>query len=262
MWHVVTAGFLFFPGLYQLCTRCARRALPGWSEADYSLISSRIVSSVHGVLAAVSGIIVITSCKDVKYSRHWLATAYIWFVIPYMVYDTYAMYLRHWFKCKDSKVLNGNDHFSAAINSLLKKEFLMLVHHISILTILVPIGLFIRGDIGDFYVGCLLVAELSTPFVSLGKLLIQMNLQNSLLHKVNGAFVLLTFFACRILLFPFMYHAYGKQFGIPLYKVPFNIPLHCNITMGTIMAPQIYWFWLICRKAMRLYSNSASNKDR
>ncbi|CAJ0944703.1 unnamed protein product [Ranitomeya imitator] len=121
---------------------------------------------------------------------------------------------------------------------------------------------FIRGDIGDFYVGCLLVAELSTPFVSLGKLLIQMNLQNSLLHKVNGAFVLLTFFACRILLFPFMYHAYGKQFGIPLYKVPFNIPLHCNITMGTIMAPQIYWFWLICRKAMRLYSNSASNKDR
>ncbi|XP_069613472.1 TLC domain-containing protein 3A isoform X2 [Ranitomeya imitator] len=230
MWHVVTAGFLFFPGLYQLCTRCARRALPGWSEADYSLISSRIVSSVHGVLAAVSGIIVITSCKDVKYSRHWLATAYIWFVIPYMVYDTYAMYLRHWFKCKDSKVLNGNDHFSAAINSLLKKEFLMLVHHISILTILVPIGL--------------------------------MNLQNSLLHKVNGAFVLLTFFACRILLFPFMYHAYGKQFGIPLYKVPFNIPLHCNITMGTIMAPQIYWFWLICRKAMRLYSNSASNKDR
>ncbi|KAG9492623.1 TLC domain-containing protein 3A [Eleutherodactylus coqui] len=262
MWHVVAAGFLFFPGLYHLCKRCACWARPGWPEADYSLISSRIVSSVQGVLAAVSGIIVITSCKDVKYDRHWLATTYLWVLIPYMVYDTYAMFFRHWYKCKDSKVLNGKDHFSSTMNSLLQKDFLMLVHHISLLTVLLPIGLFIRGDIGDFYIGCLLVAELSTPFVSLGKILIQMNLQNSLLHKVNGAFVLVTFFVCRILLFPFMYYAYGKQFGIPLYKVPFNIPLHCNITNAAIMAPQIYWFWLICRKAKKLYSNSNSGKNR
>lgn len=262
MWHVVAAGFLFFPGVYQLSNCCARRSLPGWVEADYSVLSSRVVSFVQGVLAAVSGIIVVTSCKDVKYDRHWLATTYLWVLIPYMVYDINVMYLRHWYKCKDSKVLNGKDHFSAAMNSLLKKEFLMLVHHIGTLTILAPIGLFIRGDIGDFYVGCLLVAEMSTPFVSLGKILIQLNLQNTLLHKVNGAFVLLTFFVCRILLFPYMYHAYGKQFGIPAYKVPFNIPMHCNITNAAIMAPQIYWFWLICRKAVRLYSNSTSSKDR
>ncbi|KAG8451767.1 hypothetical protein GDO86_003821 [Hymenochirus boettgeri] len=233
MWHVLAAGSFFFPGLYFLCSRCARRTLTGWTEADCSLISIRedCFPSVQGILAASSGIIVITSCKDVKFDRHWLATAYIWFIIPYMVYDIYAMYLRHWYICKEKRILNGKDHFAAAINSLLQKDFLMLVHHIAILTILVPIGL--------------------------------MKLQNSLLHKINGVFILLTFFLCRILLFPFMYYSYGKQYGIPLYKVPFNIPMHCNVTNASIMAPQIYWFWLICKKALRLYSvPSISGKDR
>lgn len=31
----------------------------------------------------------------------------------------------------------------------------------------------LRGDLGDFFVGCIFMAELSTPFVSLGKVLIQ-----------------------------------------------------------------------------------------
>ncbi|XP_018102411.1 TLC domain-containing protein 3A isoform X3 [Xenopus laevis] len=234
MWHVLAAGSFFFPGLYLLCSQCARRTLPKWTEADCSLLSTRIVSSVQGFLAASSGIIVITSCKDVKFDR-----------------------------CYDKQILNGKDHFATAMDSFLRKDFLMLVHHVVILTILVPIGLFLRSDIGDFFVGCLYVAEMSTPFVSLGKVLIQMNLQNSLLHKVNGALVLITFFLCRILLFPFMYYAYSKQYGIPLYKVPFSIPLHCNVANASIMAPQIYWFWLICKKALRLYRGPArSGKDR
>ncbi|CAH2245978.1 FAM57A [Pelobates cultripes] len=262
MWQVLAAGSLFFPGLYLVLKRCAHWAGPGWTEGECSLISARIVSSLQGILAATSGIIIITSCKDVKFDRHWLATGYIWFIIPYMVYDTYAMYLRHWYKCQDKRILNGKEHFSKAMNSLLKKDFLMLVHHTAILTIIVPIGLFLRRDIGDFFVGCLFTAELSTPFVSLGKVLIQINWQNSLLHKVNGAVVLITFFICRILLFPFMYNAYGKQYGIPIYKVPFNIPLHCNVINASIMAPQIYWFWLICRKALRLYTSHPQTKDR
>ncbi|XP_075445695.1 TLC domain-containing protein 3A isoform X2 [Ascaphus truei] len=234
MWHVLLGGSLLFPGLYLLCSRCARWALPAWSEADCSLIGA----------------------------RHWLATSYIWLIIPYMVYDTYAMYLRHWYRCQNKQTLAGKDHFATAMDSFLRKDFLMLVHHTAILTILVPIALFFRRDIGDFFVGCLYVAEMSTPFVSLGKVLIQLKLQNSLLYKVNGALVLITFFLCRILLFPFMYNAYGQQYGIPFYKVPFYIPLQCNVINASMMAPQIYWFWLICKKALRLYTSSLSSKDR
>lgn len=81
-------------------------------------------------------------------------------------------------------------------------------------------------------------------------------MQDSLLHKINGILILVTFFLCRILLFPFMYWAYGRQMNIPIYKVPFRIPLHCNVANAFLIAPQIYWFSLICRKAMRLYSSS------
>ena len=31
----------------------------------------------------------------------------------------------------------------------------------------------LRGELGDFFVGCIFTAELSTPFVSLGRILIQ-----------------------------------------------------------------------------------------
>lgn len=35
----------------------------------------------------------------------------------------------------------------------------------------------------------------------------QLKMQDTLLHKVNGILILVTFFLCRILLFPFMYAA-------------------------------------------------------
>lgn len=34
--------------------------------------------------------------------------------------------------------------------------------------------------------------------------------QHTLLHKVNGALMLVTFFICRVLLFPYLYYAYGR----------------------------------------------------
>lgn len=90
----------------------------------------------------------------------------------------------------------------------------------------------------------------------------QLKMQDTLLHKVNGILILVTFFLCRILLFPFMYAAYARQVGIPIYMVPFRIPLHCNIANASLIAPQLYWFRLICRKAARLYGGSPADKSR
>lgn len=44
----------------------------------------------------------------------------------------------------------------------------------------------LRGDLGDFFVGCIFTAELSTPFVSLGKILIQARM-NEMAETVWGA---------------------------------------------------------------------------
>lgn len=42
-----------------------------------------------------------------------------------------------------------------------------------------------RGELGDFFVGCIFTAELSTPFVSLGKILIQARM-NEMAETVPG----------------------------------------------------------------------------
>uniref|UniRef100_A0A8B9IT64 TLC domain containing 3A n=1 Tax=Amazona collaria TaxID=241587 RepID=A0A8B9IT64_9PSIT len=185
-------------------------------------------------------------------SGHWLAVEYIWVLVPYMTYDIYVMYLCHWHKSLDRGIVEKK-HSLASVWSFLLQERLMVTHHLFILIV---------GELGDFFVGCIFMAELSTPFVSLGKILMQLKMQDTLLHKVNGIFILVTFFLCRILLFPFMYAAYARQVGIPVYMVPFRIPLHCNIANASLIAPQLYWFRLICRKAARLYGRLPADKSR
>lgn len=81
---------------------------------------------------------------------------------------------------------------------------------------------------------------------------LQYKQQHTLLHKVNGALMLLTFLCCRVLLFPYLYWAYGRHAGLPLLAVPLAIPAHINLGAALLLAPQIYWFFLICRGACRL----------
>ncbi|XP_055112614.1 TLC domain-containing protein 3A isoform X3 [Symphalangus syndactylus] len=161
-------GALFFPGLFALCTWALRRSQPGWSRTDCVMISTRLVSSVHAVLATGSGIVIIRSCDDVITGRHWLAREYVWFLIPYMIYDSYAMYLCEWCRTRDQ-----NRAPSLTLRNFLSRNRLMITHHAVILFVLVPIAQRLRGDLGDFFVGCIFTAELSTPFVSLGRVLIQ-----------------------------------------------------------------------------------------
>ncbi|KAM6163666.1 TLC domain-containing protein 3A [Rhynchocyon petersi] len=254
----LASGFVFFPGLFGLSTWWLRRWRPGWTDDTCVTISTRLVSSVQAVLATASGFVIIRSCKNVITDRHWLAREYVWFLIPYMVYDFYAMYLCEWYKTKEEH----RRHSLTTFQNFLSQNRLMITHHLVILLVLVPVTQKFRGDLGDFFVGCIFTAELSTPFVSLGRVLIQLKQQHTLLYKVNGILTLTTFFLCRILLFPFMYWAYGLQQGLSLIQVPFHIPFHCNVANAFLIAPQIYWFSLLCRKAARLFDAPQALKDR
>lgn len=173
-----------------------------------------------------------------------------------MVYDTCAMYLCEWYRTREQ---NRRD-YCTIFRSYLSKNRLMITHHVAILLVLVPIAQ-LRGDRGDFFVGCIFTAELSTPFVSLGKILIQLKQQHTLLYKVNGILTLTTFFCCRILLFPFMYCSYAQQMKLNLLQVPFRIPFLCNVANAFLIAPQIYWFSLLCKKAAGLFDTPPAEKD-
>uniref|UniRef100_A0A672RUS7 Protein FAM57B-like n=1 Tax=Sinocyclocheilus grahami TaxID=75366 RepID=A0A672RUS7_SINGR len=119
---------------------------------------------------------------------------------------------------------------------------------------------FWRQGKGDYFQGVMFLAELSTPSVCLGKILIQYKQQHTLLHKVNGALMLVTFFICRVLLFPYLYYAYGRYASIPFYMVPLSVPWQCNAGAALLMAPQVYWFSLICRGAFRLFTGASRHK--
>ncbi|XP_057630829.1 TLC domain-containing protein 3A isoform X2 [Chionomys nivalis] len=173
-----------------------------------------------------------------------------------MIYDCYAMYLCEWCRTRDQKLSRV-----AIFRNFLIENRLMVTHHAVILFVLVPVSQKLRGELGDFFVGCIFTAELSTPFVSLGRVLIQLKQQHTLLYKVNGILTLTTFLFCRILLFPFMYWSYAQHKGISLLRVPFNIPLHCNVANAVLISPQLYWFSLLCRKAARLFDTAKAKKD-
>uniref|UniRef100_A0A803TX53 TLC domain containing 3A n=1 Tax=Anolis carolinensis TaxID=28377 RepID=A0A803TX53_ANOCA len=103
----------------------------------------------------------------VSSSLHWVAREYVGVLVSYMAYDIYVMYLCHWHKSEERGEA-APKHSWASLGAFLRKERLMVTHHLFILVHL-------RGELGDFFVGCIFTAELSTPFVSLGKILMQVN---------------------------------------------------------------------------------------
>ncbi|XP_007898925.1 TLC domain-containing protein 3A [Callorhinchus milii] len=251
MWLLVAQGCCFFPGLFSLTRRFLQKTYPHLTDADTAVISTRVVSAVQAVMAVVSGILITSSCNDVLRDSHWISRDYILFGSPYMAYDLFAMYLCYWYKHRGERHGNRCGHWFGLLGGFLSKNILIVLHHLLLLLVCFPITVFYRKNLGDFFLGCLLMAELSTPFLSFGKILHQFGKQRTRLYKVNAVIALVTFFVCRILLFPYMYWAFGQQFGIAVHRVPFHIPLHCSLANLMLMAPQVYWFYLLLKTVLK-----------
>ncbi|XP_022623352.1 protein FAM57A [Seriola dumerili] len=254
MFTALACGAVVFPGLFYSFRKILKSTFTHWSDADVVSVSERLVSAIHASLATAAGVRVVTSCSDVMTDSHWMVNGFAVFGAPYMAHDIYAMYLSHFHNQRvRGQVSEHSGHSLQTVKAFLVKDWMLILHHLTLLLIFMPITLFLRRGLGDFFIGCMFTTEFSTPFVSIGKILIQLGLDNTRLHRLNGIVVLLSFFTCRILIFPFMYWMYGRQFGIPLHRVPFHLPLHCNVGNLVILAPQIYWFILLLKKAKRLY---------
>lgn len=175
MLQVLACGVVVFPGLFFIFRRVLPSIFKQWTDADVVLVSERLVSSIHAIMATTAGVIVVSACSgNVMTDRYWLATYFvIWYGVPYMTYDIYAMYLSHYYRFRVKGHEEYKEHSLTTVNSFVRREFLLVLHHIALLTILLPVTLFFRRDQGDYFIGCLFLTELSTPFVSLGKILIQ-----------------------------------------------------------------------------------------
>ncbi|XP_035036947.1 ceramide synthase isoform X1 [Hippoglossus stenolepis] len=258
MWALVlvSAGAVFFPGLF-LLSKLTLRHMMGWSEGEAAVVSTRLVSSIQAVMASSAGAVIISSCRDVMEDRHWLTDSYILFATPYFAYDVYAMFLCHRHKLQVKG--HGQEQVSGAVVvGFLRTELLMVLHHVFMVTFCFPASLLWRQGKGDYFQGVLFLAELSTPSVCLGKVLIQYKKQQTLLHKVNGVLMLFTFFSCRVLLFPYLYYTYSRYVSIPVYSVPLVAPWQCNLGAALLWPLQLYWFALICRGALRLFTSRSN----
>uniref|UniRef100_A0A8K9XWK2 TLC domain-containing protein n=1 Tax=Oncorhynchus mykiss TaxID=8022 RepID=A0A8K9XWK2_ONCMY len=178
MLSILAAGSIFFPGLFLLSKRCLKHT-PGLalSEGDATIVSARLVSSIQAIMASLAGYIIASSCEDVIEDQHWLTSTYILFAVPYFAYDIYAMFLCYWHKLQ----VKGHEEeeggrpkpMGSEVASYLRREFLMVLHHVVMVTICFPVSVFWRQGKGDYFQGVMFMAELSTPSVCLGKILIR-----------------------------------------------------------------------------------------
>lgn len=65
------------------------------------------------------------------------------FAVPYFVYDIYAMFMCYWYKLQ----VKGHEEASAApkpmtsaLTSYLRREFLMVLHHVVMVTVCFPVS--------------------------------------------------------------------------------------------------------------------------
>lgn len=182
MLTILAAGSMFFPGLFLLSKQCLK-SIPAlrWSEGDAVIVSARLVSSVQAVMASSAGYIIASSCEDIIEDQHWLTSSYIMFAVPYFVYDIYAMFMCYWYKLRvkgHEEASAAPQHMRSALTSYLRREFLMVLHHVVMVTVCFPVSVFWREGKGDYFQGIMFMAELSTPSVCLGKILIQVRVHS------------------------------------------------------------------------------------
>jgi hypothetical protein len=65
-----------------------------------------------------------------------------------MAYDLYAMYLSHYYRFQVKGHEDYKRHSLSTVNSFVRKEFLLVLHHIALLTVLLPVTLVRHGGTG------------------------------------------------------------------------------------------------------------------
>lgn len=104
----------------------------GQYKAEGNVLEKRVALSPPSESATL---IILQTTHMLSFS-HWLAREYVWFLVPYMVYDIYAMYLCEWYRTREQ---NRRD-FRTIFRSYLSKNRLMITHHVAILLVLAPIA--------------------------------------------------------------------------------------------------------------------------
>ncbi|KAG8237946.1 hypothetical protein J437_LFUL016291 [Ladona fulva] len=246
-------GLVFFVSLYDLVNYIALRTSPGL----------RLVSAVQACLSCVTGAVVCWwSCpRNFLRSSHYMSEAYAWFGMAYFFYDIWSMYHVHSHDIgvvsggADMKGMSANRVHGVSLEGFwayFVRQPVIVLHHIFIGSFGFLVIVYFRGGLGDCVFGFVYLMELSTPFVSLRGILSKLKLKSSLLYVVNGITMLVTFFFCRVIMFPYVCYMYARFTGLPYWKAISSLPTTCKAGIAVLMMPQVYWFILMVQGAVKV----------
>ncbi|XP_063220215.1 TLC domain-containing protein 3A [Bacillus rossius redtenbacheri] len=262
-------GLVFFVSLYDLLNYVALRTRAGnIFRKKYELtlfevldISNKTVSAVQAVLSCLTGSVVcIWSCtRNFLRSSHFMSEAYAWFGAAYFFYDIWSMYQVHTSSFSSSHSIQTRR--MSKVKDYIVKQPMILLHHIFIGSFGFLVIVYLRGGLGDCVFGFVYLMELSTPFVSFRGILSRLKMKASTLYFVNGLVMLVTFFFCRVMMFPYVCYLYSQVVGLPFFEAVWLLPSSCKIGIGVLMLPQIYWFLLMLNGAFKVFAHFSSKQE-
>jgi hypothetical protein len=79
----------------------------------------------------------------------------------------------------------------------------------------------------------------------------------SIIYVINGLLMLVVFFFCRILIYPFFYYVYGIWVGIGFFQAVLKTPWYCALGLVISFLPQVHWFKLMFRGAVKMIKSQS-----
>eukprot|EP00092_Neocalanus_flemingeri_P018555 GFUD01020092.1.p1 GENE.GFUD01020092.1~~GFUD01020092.1.p1 ORF type:complete len:312 (-),score=45.39 GFUD01020092.1:162-1097(-) len=239
-------GTIFFPLVCYICQRFFRTTSVGLHLCEeYNIksngihdISNKITSSTFALLACSTGVFVNQQCNsDILNERFYILDNYLIFGVSYFLYDVASMYMVYSTLEKEEVTVSAKEIFK-----FLSERPLIIFHHIFVPLVGFPAMMYFRGGYGDCLLGTSFLIESSTPFVSLRVILVHLQQKESLLYVVNGILMLVSFFLCRVMLFPILYWWYSSVSGLSLITAILTVPMWVHLSVIGLWTPQLMWF--------------------
>ncbi|XP_070505979.1 TLC domain-containing protein 3A [Chironomus tepperi] len=288
---IMVLGFVFFISMTKLLHKillCSSYGLK-WvknfrlSISDCLDISNKLISALQAVLSCIFGFLICAhSCRrNFLTTSHIFSEAYAFFASAYFLYDIWSMFIVYVTKYYDNlklKTINWTENMdlynmipavengelkivesfsiqNQEIPSFLeyiKKNKLMIFHHMFI----GGYGLIVisswRGGLGDCIFSFMYIMEMSTPFVSFRAVLSILKMKESKLYVINGFLMILSFLCFRIVMLPLLMYKYSLVVSLSMYDAIIKLPSMCQLSILALFLPQIYWFILMIKIALKM----------
>lgn len=249
-------GLLFFPTICYICQTFLRSTQRGQDYCQKHKItnngihdiSNKITSSTFAVCACSIGWLVNSQCTgDIMTDRFYILDNYLIFGVSYFFYDCVSMYLVYSTLTKDRVTISKRE-----IQQFLSDRPLILFHHVLVPVIGFPAMMYFRDGYGDCLLGSSFLIEASTPFVSARVILVHLNMKESLAYVVNGFLMLISFFLCRVMIFPALYWWYATVFDISIMAAITSTPAWVHLATLGLWSPQLIWFHKMLKGSLKV----------